>query len=372
MGRTLQVVLLAALLAMFGCINQGNVQNPFLANYPNITLVPANNSLFGNLSQNNSIAPPVANYKIYAVEEKFYTFTDPKEGAFSLAVPINWTVTNGSGIIRPYIDAGVSFGASSPDGQAFFYQDPFGYIYATPNALLTYAGFTEGSFYGSSGGYTQPMVVEHYMNASEFAGEMLKTLNVQTTNVSIIERPELAGAVVAPITQQSAAELSFDYGGTDMQAVFLIRTVLVEMSGTGVWYANVMGYTTPAELRNETELDVLEMERSFKVNPQWAAREQVEIRKRAGIISQSQSDIAATISSTFEVRSRSMDEINQKWDNHILGIEDVYNPDTGQHYIVDSGSKYYWVDNQGNIYGTDVNENPFPNEDVHPLDCPGC
>ncbi|MFA5077218.1 MAG: hypothetical protein WC488_02220 [Candidatus Micrarchaeia archaeon] len=366
------VLAIGALLAFAGCVDQGNVQNPFLANYSN--LVPGlNGSAFWNMSANNSLIPNIAptSYKEYEAQ-RFYTFTDPAEGAFSLAVPANWTVANGSGIIRPYIDAGVSFGASSPQEQAFFYQSPFGYIYATPNSLLSYAGFGEGSLYDPSGGYTKSMVVQHYMNASEFAAELVKTLNVQTANLEIEERPELAGAVAAPITRQSAAEASFDYAGTDLKGVFLVKTTLVEMSGTGVWYASVAAYSSPADLMDETELNVLEMERSFEVNPQWAAREQQEVLKRAGILSQSQSDISAIISSTFEARSRSMDELNRKWDNHILGIEDVYDGGTGTHYIVDSGSKYYWADNQGNVYGTDINENPLLNEDMHPLECPGC
>jgi hypothetical protein len=114
------------------------------------------------------------------------------------------------------------------------------------------------------------------------------------------------------------------------------------------------------------------MQRTFKVDPEWAKRENAALKKRLGAISQSQNDVSATISSVFETRSQSMDRLNTAWDNAILGVEDVYNADTGSHYVVDSGSSYYWSDPQGNIYGTDTAGSPLPGEDLHQLDCPGC
>jgi hypothetical protein len=94
--------------------------------------------------------------------------------------------------------------------------------------------------------------------------------------------------------------------------------------------------------------------------------------RRSAIISQSQSEISEIISSTFEMRSRTMDELNHDWDNYILGIEDVYDTDTGSHYIVDSGYNYYWIDGEGNIYGTDTAESPLPYGNLELLDCPKC
>lgn len=330
----------------------------------------------GQTGTNGSYTPPTQNiqYKTYESAKSFYIFTDPNEGAFSLEVPRGWAVTNGSGLIRPYIDAGVAFEARSPAGQGFFFQDPYGYIYATPNAVLEYAGFSEGSLYGSSGGISNPMMVRHYMQASEFASELLSKSGIEATNVNITERSDLIQAGSPLITQQSAAEMKLDYikDGKNMKSVVVVRTALVELSGTGVWSVSVMEYYAPKELINETELMSLHMQKTFKVDEAWAAREQQEMAKRSQIISQSQNDIADTISSVFETRSSSMDRLNAQWDNYILGVEDVYDSETGTHYVVDQGSNYYWIDNHGTIYGTDVDENPLPNEDLHPLNCPNC
>ncbi|MDD5339727.1 MAG: hypothetical protein PHV13_00575 [Candidatus ainarchaeum sp.] len=351
-----------ALLLTTGCIYPHPLPGP-----------PANGT--GIAGPNTTNAPmdntaPSIPYKNYTESAlSFYTFTEPNEGAFSLEVPEGWVVTPGSGLVRPYIDAAVAFEAKSPSGQGVFIQDPYVPIYATPNQLLDFAGFTEGSQYDPSGGIAQPMVVQRYADAPSFASGLLSASGITASNVAVVERPDLLQAGNPLVSQQSAAELSFDYnaGGQKMRAVLLVRTVLIELSGTGVWYASVMEYYSPEELMNETELLALHMQKSFRVDPAWAAREQAEVRKRSQILSQSQSDISEIISSTFEMRSRTMDDLNRKWDNYILGVEDVYGPATGEHYVVDSGSNYYWADAHGNVYGTDTADNPFPLENLQLL-----
>jgi len=132
--------------------------------------------------------------------------------------------------------------------------------------------------------------------------------------------------------------------------------------------ASLFGYFSPENLFNETEYLVLQSQESFKVNPQWAAKEAQEINKRAGIISSTQDSISDSISSTFEYRTNSQDRINEEWSKTTLGVEEVYNPETGDTRFVDSGAKYYWMDNRNNIYGTETDQSPFPLEDMTPLE----
>ncbi len=310
----------------------------------------------------------------YGDAVSFFKFTDPHEGAFSLEVPQGWSVTNGSGLVRPYIDAAVAFEAKSPSGQGFMIQDPYGYVYEVPNPMLDFAGFKEGSLYDPSGGISNPMMVRSYVSAADFSSELIQKSGINVTNVKTTDRPDLVNISSPMIAGQSASETRLDYSenGKNMSMVLVISTTLVQVSGTGVWYVSGMEYYSPKELMNETELLALGMQRSFKVDAGWAARENKEVQKRLGIISQAQSGISATISSVFETRSSSMDELNHKWDNAILGIEDVYNPSTGDHYVVDSGSNYYWIDNRGTIYGTQTDQSPFPQENMERLSCPGC
>ncbi len=335
---------------------------------------PSENVTGGN---QNAIAPgnnPTVKYTEYKDAKSFKTFTDPREEAFSLEVPSDWTVSEGSGIIRPYLDAGVGFEAKSPSGQGFFIQEPYGYVYATPNAVLSYAGFTEGSLYDPSGGISKPMMVKKYTLASDFIREIVEKSGLNVGKLKVIDRPDLLVSGNPLISKQSAAEADFEYerDGQRVKSVVALRTALVELPGTGIWSVGVMEYYAPPELLGETELLALHMQRSFKVNQTWAKKEQEEVQKRLGAIGKSGGDISEIISSTIEMRSKTMDDLNAKWDDYIRGVQDTYDPGTGEHYVVDIGSKYYWVDDQNRIYGTDTAESPRPRENLRMLKCPGC
>lgn len=316
------------------------------------------------------LSPKYANVSV----RSFVNFTDPNEGAFSMEIPTGWSVSAGSGLVRPYIDAGVAFHATSSLGQGLSFEDPYGFAYVVPNTLLEYAGFGEGALYDPSGGVSKPMMVRRYATAPEFASELIAKSGLNASNVITVQRPDLLPAGNPMISQQSASESTFEYeaGGTRMRSTLLVRTMLVGVSEPDVWAATVLEYHSPAALMDETELLALDIQRSFRVNPAWAAREQAEVRKRLGILSKGQSDISSLISSSFEMRSRTMDELNEKWDKYILGIEDAYDPDTGSHYVVDSGSKYYWIDDRGNVYGTQTADSPLPNRNLKRLTCPAC
>ncbi|MCX6806811.1 MAG: hypothetical protein NT135_01675, partial [Candidatus Berkelbacteria bacterium] len=73
---------------------------------------------------------------------------------------------------------------------------------------------------------------------------------------------------------------------------------------------------------------------------------------------QTQSEISDIISSTFEYRSSTQDEMADKWSDAILGVQDVYDPSTGENYTVPNTSKYYWTDGLNNVVGTDTHDSP--------------
>ena len=311
--------------------------------------------------------------KEYTPKYSFFTFTDPNENAFTVEIPKGWQVTQGSGLIRPYIDAGVSLEAKSQNNQGIFYASPYGYVYATPNALLNFAGFTEGSLYNPSGGISKPMMVRKYTEAKEYLTNLPKELGINAEIQEVVERPDLLNKNPSPlITQQSAAEITFVDKDKGIKHNGIVYMYLVELSGTGTWMATYFDYYSPQELFDETGLLALKVKESFKVNPQWAAREAQEVAKRTQIISQTQEEISNTISSTFEYRSKTMDDLADKWDKRILEIEDVYDPDTGGHYVVGSGSKYYWINDKNQIVGTETAESPSYQENFRLMNCPEC
>lgn len=318
--------------------------------------------------------PIITKPKEYKERYSFYTFQDPNEGAFTIKIPTGWQVVNGSGLIRPYIDAGVALGATSQKNQGFVYISPYA-IYTVPTDVLNFAGFTEGKYYDASGGIARPMMVKKYTDARKYLDEYIAQLNVETQVVETIDRPDLIKSDPGPlITRQSAAEMTYisSPGPNQVENKVIVYIYLVETGGTGIWVANFFGYYSPESLFNETEYIVLKSAETFKVDASWAIREAREVNKRLGIISSTQESISETIASTFEYRSETMDRINDQWSNAILGVEEVYDLDTGDRYIVDSGARYYWIDDQGNIYGTDTYENPAPQENLELMRCPGC
>lgn len=335
-----------------------------------INSLPKEDVITGNQSLPGNNLPGQTSAVLYEEKYIFANFTDPNENAFTVNVPEEWLVSEDSGLIRPYIDAGVKFQATSSDNQGFFYISPYG-VYTVPNDLLTFAGFPEGSYYNPSGGISTPMLVKAYANAEDFLNEYVQQLSIETNVVEVIDRPDLINPnPISLITEQSAAEITYisNSGANELKNKIIAYNYLIEFSGTGIWASSLFGYSSPEALFNETEYLVLKSAETFKVNPQWAAKEAQEVNKRAGIISSTQDSISDTISSTFEYRSESQDRINNEWSKTILGVEEVYNPETGDTKYVDSGANYYWMDNQNNIYGTETDENPFPLEDMTALE----
>jgi hypothetical protein len=336
---------------------------------------PKDNSMNDN-SDESTILPPATNPEIkegavlYEPKYTFYNFTDPKENAFSVQIPGGWTLSEDSGLIRPYIDAGIKLMVMSPKNQQFIFLSPFA-IYTTPNDLLTFAGFPEGSYYDPSGGFSTPMLVKRYTEADDFLKEIVQGLSIETEIVETIERPDLIVENPGPlVTQQSAAEITYtsNFGADPTTNKIIAYIYLIEPSGMGIWMVSIFGYSSPESLFNETEYLVLKSAETFRVNPSWAAKEAQEVNKRAGIISSTQDSISETIASSFEYRSQSQDRINNEWSKTILGVEEVYNSETGDTRFVDSGAEYYWMDNQNRVWGTDTDENPFPLEDMTKLE----
>ena len=322
-------------------------------------------------SQSGVQAAPAV--KKYEERYPFYTYQDPNEAAFTIEIPDGWQIMNGSGLIRPYIDAGVLVAAYSQENQEFIFKSPVA-IYAVPNDILDFTGFTEGSYYGP-GGIATPMMVKKYTTAKKYLEEYLSQLTVDTEVIETVDRPDLVSDNPDPlVTEQSAAEITYisDSGSYQLKNKVIAYTYLIETGGMGIWATSMFGYTSPESSFDETEYLVLKSAESFKVNANWAKREAQEVNKRLGIISSTQESISNSISSAFEYRSDTMDRINDDWSKAILGIEEVYDPDTEEMYVVDSGARYYWIDNRNNIYGTDTYENPFPLEDLRLMECPGC
>jgi hypothetical protein len=303
------------------------------------------------------------------------TWTDPNEVAFTIKIPKNWIVEDGSGLIRPYIDACYRVYASSPDGTSgFLFESPYGYIFVEPTGVLEMSGFTEGSLYDLSGGLFRPMKVWHYLDASGYINEILEPVFEQqgTVGQGVVNRPDIVSSYSAlpGISEVTAAEETFiDSLGVH---VCVVSDQRQESGGIGIWAVALVYYWGPTDDIELVEKIVNETIDSFQLDPTWAANEQKQVALRGGIISQTGDDIANAINSAFKTRSETLDRTAHKFSNAILSLEDVYDPETGEHWTIPSGSNHYWSDVYGDVYSTGSYTPPTYSDDWMELYCPNC
>lgn len=281
-------------------------------------------------------------------------WADPNESAFTLHVPSDWTIEGG--LVRPYIDAGIKIVATSGD-MGIQIENVYPPIYSIPNQVLEFAGFTEGSHYNPSGGISQDMIVMSEKNAEQYIRTVLAE-DLNLTVDSVASRSDLVEITPKPsyVTQTTAAE------GTLIGDGKIHKVIVIEqgmgMSGVGMWTVALTHYWAPEGDIKKVEKIATAMGESFVVDPTWAKNEQIEIAKRSNIISQTGSEISDIITSTFEYRSSTQDETAHDWSNAILGVQDVYDPSTGENYSVPNTSTYYWTDGLNTVVGTDTHDSP--------------
>jgi hypothetical protein len=291
------------------------------------------------------------------------TWTDPREGAFTINIPTGWTISSDSGITRTYLDAAVKIVVSKDDlGISIEQLHPP--LYYTPNWVLDMSGFTEGSSYGGG-------IVMSYHNAEQYAEGLLADELGLDAPTDVIDRSDLLSKIYAApwIQEKTAAEATFENGAVHK---VLIGDEYYELSGIGMWAVSMIHYWAPEDDLELVAKIANEMMLSFVLNATWAENEQIQVAARVGIINQMGDDIAKIVKSTFEYRDQVMDDASTKFSNAILGVEDVYDPETGQHWTVPAGSSSYWRDVYGNVYGSGSYAPPTYSDNWKELICPNC
>ncbi|MFH1608456.1 MAG: hypothetical protein ABH951_00350 [Patescibacteria group bacterium] len=280
---------------------------------------------------------------------------DPKEGAFTLNVPSGWNISGGT--VRPYIDAATKIIATLGN-KGIQIENIYSPIFEAPNAVTEFAGFPEGSHYNPSGGISQDMIIMSERNAGEYIRTLLPNyLNLNFKNIK--SRPDIAEKITKLVynTEPSVAEASAT-GNDGLIHKVLVTKQGMSISGIVLWYVCLTHYWAPESDISTVENIIEQMGNSFKIDSTWANREAQEVAKRSQIISQTGAEISDIISSTFEYQSQVQDKISDKFSNAMLGVEDVYNQETGESYRVPNTSNYYWTDGYNFIVGTETHDVP--------------
>jgi hypothetical protein len=297
----------------------------------------------------------------------YRSFEDPNEGAFTVEVPAGWEVSGGAAR-RSSVEVHPQLEVLSPSGDVrLFVGGDDRRTYALPNPTLTATGFPEGSEY--SPGYGVAFVVRRYASGREYGAEhaerSLGCERLELTGGG--DRPDLAaelGAIYQEngyVTQTlEVGELEFRCDNSPRGGYIFAGTLATESGGLGIWTVeHLHGYRSEPGSEALAKEVLKHIVSSFRLNPDWVASQQQLTGNVSSIVTETNARISETISSTYESRQATLDEIYREWSNATLEQTDVRDPSTGEQFKVESGHNYYWRrQGSSDIVGEDVGERP--------------
>jgi len=243
------------------------------------------------------------------------------------------------------------------------------------------SGFQEGSWY--SPGYGVKMMVKRYTPGFYFLNEYIKNnYSPYLNNFKIASqknRPDVVASFNRIYSKFMAYGISFTLHAGEIAFRFeqnsqpfvgygLALTQITQSMGMqgGTWSVALMIlYSCPAS-EDETVRKISEhMFKSVKMNPQWLASQKQLTANVSQIVAQTNQEISRIINDSYWSRQRTLDDVNRKFSNMILGVTDVIDPATGEKWKAEAGHNYYWrKDYTDLIIGTEVFERPDINFSV--------
>jgi hypothetical protein len=303
---------------------------------------------------------------------KWVRWNEPRENAWSFEAPAGWQVTGG--LFRyASVDIRSAWQVVSPEGDIRVTGGDAEIPYFTePTPALAMTGFGEGSWY--SPGYGVRLMVRRYAPGVVFAREYVARAARDCAGVAITdsrERPDVVAAINQIHSQLAgfvsmrltAGEASFTcrQNGQPVRGYYFAGTQRTQAAGMqgGVWNAeHLTGWIAredKAALAQSVLRHILE---TAQINPQWAAMQQQITANTSRIVSRTSAEISRMMSDSYWSRQKTMDEIDRRRSNAILGVVDVTDPVTGRELKVENSSNYYWIDHRGTIVGTDTYTKP--------------
>jgi hypothetical protein len=300
---------------------------------------------------------------------------DPREGAFSAELPKAWNRTGG--LYRfASVDTRAVLISASPEGDArVTWGDADLPPFVVPNRMLSMAGFGEGSWY--SPGYGVRMQVRAYAPGLEFAENYVRrTLSQRmecsgVTVTSSARRTDLTQTINAlyarfnfggPNVQKDAGEVGFSCVRGDQlwKGYYLAVTMLTSTPQGAIWNVEyLIGYLAVAAKAAPAEKAMLRMIDSMQLNPEWVRMQQSLAAGTSEIVARTNQEISAMVQKTFETKWKTEDEVFRRDANARRGVTDVMDPDTGESWSVQSGSRHYWRKPGSDvIVGTQTDNSP--------------
>jgi hypothetical protein len=318
----------------------------------------------------------------------FVNWNDPREGAFSVAVPQGWRVIGGTYRLSA-TDVRYALAMGAPDGQvrATIGDSSIG-IFIPPSQMLAMAGLREGGYYGLGDG--TKVEIRRYIPGPQFARSYAEIFVSRQCNDLQVQSNNARQDLVSTFTQSArnegwagpyitAGDVSFtcNLNGRRMQGKYVAATLPFAPNQTSMWAVyRLYGYLAAAGREKEGEEAIVQVLRSWQFSPQWEAQQRSvanaavqqdnmrsqQIRSRAlQAIAEDQRQTSETITKGWEQRQKVYDEISRRQENAILGTLDVIDPQTGIQYKVSNFGDYHYMSNEGYIYSTNSPNSPGPN-----------
>ncbi len=242
-------------------------------------------SVLGSFRAAQDVASKVPAPKADLGPISYVNWADPREGAFGLQVPKGWQVVGGAYRLSA-TDIRESVTMISPDAQIrIFVGDANLGTFTEPTPMLTRSGLRPGSFETLGDG--SKLEIQSYMAGQQFARAYVQSrLAPQCSGLQVganNDRQDLAvvfsqsarseGLTSARLTAGDAAFNCTDRRGPVHAHVF--AATLYPMPGRApLWYAyRLYGYFASPDDQQAAESIVQQVEQSWRINPQWQARE---------------------------------------------------------------------------------------------------
>jgi hypothetical protein len=207
--------------------------------------------------------------------------------------------------------------------------------------------------------------------AEQYARQVMRK---DFSGVKVVEEqdhPEVAraynGTVGATRSEAASIKVTSMYGNIPAVGYFLASTKATVQSGAGMWWVTLIaGALCPAD-RNDGGLSViLHMIKTFAFNSAWKGQSVAnagEVSRQYTVASQAASQAivnrywsqqAANDSNhaAYWGRQAVQDHAADNFSDYIRGQQTVQDPNSGTQYKVDYGPNYHYMDQGGNIVGT--------------------
>ncbi len=317
---------------------------------------------------------------------KMVVWQDPTEHAFTLQVPQGWQIGGGTHRNSPMDARGYVY-AVSPDGKIrVWVNDPSVLPRQEPNSMYYSLGWYEGRTVRAPGG---PLFIERFRTGSQFAQELTSQRicrNLQTlSGFDLAREAQQMNAAMAPAAAQVGARIQASAGEfiyrCGEQSGYTMAVTLLAYGGPQsprIWTVEKLyGY-----LSDKSDMDVARyvmntMIASFKVDPNWQAQYERQIKDTTGALMaisnqitqqsiqlaqqslqqnmrqvqqrQQQFDqINQMRESSFKKQMDSQDQIRQRWSDITLG--QIHGCDDNGNCSEQSNAyQNHWVSPSGNV-----------------------